>query len=460
MIHRERIETQREDEQAETAPGSGVAAVSDFAVGSVVAGKYFIEELIGEGGLGAVVKAKHLQLDQHVAIKYLKSAVAARPDIVERFLREARLAAKIKSEHAVKVQDVDAVESGIPYIVMEFLEGRDLERVLAEGPLAYDLAIDYVLQASEALAEAHAAGIVHRDVKPANLFLATRPGGSSIVKVLDFGISTIASSETPSQRRVTQVEERVGTPIFMSPEQLQADADVDARSDIWALGVALYELLSGKLPFDGPDLATLCVAILTKPPVPLSAVNSSVPPQLDEVVARCLQKDPALRYQNIAELAQDLAQIWGGDTPSRVMQISRVIVGAGLRISPPTPFAEGFEPLADPSKPSPASESAAAPNDAPAVAAVGVTADKDAWLAAVPNVVEDHVVAVFSNAQGKVVDEMSFLSIDEAYEYAASLERGIVRCDLFDEFEGVRGWLRATYVRREETGHWVPLLRQ
>jgi serine/threonine-protein kinase len=280
------------------------------------------------------------------------------------------------------------------------------------------------------------------------------------VKVLDFGISTIDSTGASAEGRSTRVDERVGTPIFMSPEQLQGASDVDARSDIWALGVALYELVSGKLPFDGPDLPALYRAILTLPAEPLSAVNPNIPPQLDEVIARCLQKDRALRYQNIAELAQDLAQIWGGDTPSRVKQISRVIEAAGQKISPPTPFAEEVEPPGETVETSPAEARAkAAPPDPGGDAAARAAAERDAWLGAVPNVVEDHVVAVFSDAQGIVVDQMQFLSIDEAYEYAASLGRGTVRCDLFDEFAGVRGFLRATYVRQEETGYWVPLLK-
>jgi serine/threonine-protein kinase len=449
-----------------------VTSTQEFAPGNVIGGKYLVEHVIGEGGLGVVLKAKHVQLDQPVAIKHLKPFAAARADVVERFLREARLAAKIKNEHAVKVHDVDAVESGIPYMVMELLEGRDLEQIVMEAPLPVDVAIDYVLQAIEALAEAHAVGIVHRDLKPGNLFVASLPGSTSIVKVVDFGISKMM--DRSSQDRVTQVEERIGTPVFMSPEQLQAAADVDARSDIWSLGVVLYELVTGKLPFDGPDLPQVCVAILTKPPMPLAAVNADAPPELEAVILRCLQKDRAQRYQNVAELAQDLSQIWSGDSPSRVMQIVRVISEAGEKVSPPTPLPDSIPvPLVRAVAPEPAAR-AFAPTDpalpapppppktgAPSARPPAASIDGEgspSWLAAEQNVVEDHVLAVFSDETATEIDQMEFLSIDEAYDYASSLGENVVRCDLYDQFAGVRGKLRVTYVRRPKTGHWVPLL--
>jgi eukaryotic-like serine/threonine-protein kinase len=427
-------------------PGSGVTPVGAFAPGTVLGGKYRVEQAIGEGGLGIVLKARHLQLDQPVAIKHLKPFAVSRADVVERFVREARLAARIKSDHAVKVHDVDVLESGIPYMVMELLEGRDLDQIVTEEPLEIDLAIDYVLQASEALAEAHAAGIVHRDLKPGNLFLASRPGNASILKVLDFGISKV-TSEDANAGRVTRIDERIGTPVYMSPEQLQNSNDVDVRSDIWSLGVVLYELVTGKLPFDGPDLPQICAAILTKPAVPLSAVYADATPELEAIIDRCLQKDRAKRYQNIAELAHDLTEIWDGESPSRVMLIARVIGAAGQKVNPPAPVEA--PPAHAPPPPPPV---------LPAALADTIDADEGESTAASQNVVEDHVIAVFSDAAGKEVDVMQFLSIDEAYDYADSLEAGIARCDLYDEFAGVRGRLRVTYVRKPETGHWVPLL--
>jgi len=405
----------------------GELITAEFAPGSVVGGKYRVDDVIGDGGLGVVLKAWHQQLDQPVAIKVVKPEAVSRPGVVERFLREARLSARIKNEHAVKVYDVDEAESGAPYMVMEYLEGRDLEQIVTEAPLHVHVAIDYLLQAIEAVAEAHAAGIVHRDLKPANLFLARRPGSTSIVKVLDFGISKVTSADAQQRKRLTRHDERVGTPAFMSPEQLQASPDVDARADIWALGVVLYELVTGKLPFDGIDVPELCAAVLTKAPIPLSAVHPDVPPELEEVIARCLQKDKTKRYQNVAELAQDLAQIYEGESPSRVRNISRVIGEAGQKIRPPTPFPGTIE-LA----------SLQPPPVAPAT--------------------EDRVQAVYSDEAGAAVVELEFPSIDAAYEHATKLGANVVRCDVYDEFEGVRGRLRVTYVRSLQTGHWVPQL--
>jgi serine/threonine protein kinase len=408
----------------------GEAITAEFSTGSVVGGKYRVDGVIGDGGLGFVLKAWHQQLDQAVAIKVLKPEAAARPGVVERFLREARLAARIKNEHAVKVHDVDEAESGVPYMVMEYLEGRDLEQIVMESPLQVHVAIEYLLQAIEAVAEAHAAGIVHRDLKPANLFLARRPGSTSVVKVLDFGISKVTSADAQQRKRLTRVDERVGTPAFMSPEQLQAAPDVDARADVWALGVVLYELITGKLPFDGVDVPELCAAVLTKAPVPLAAVHPDVPPELEEVITRCLQKDRSKRYQNVAELAQDLGQIYEGESPSRVRHIAQVIGEAGHKIRPPTPF-PGTIDLASLQPPAP-------PAPAPAV--------------------EDRVQAVFSDEAGTAVAELEFRSIDAAYEHATTLGATVVRCDVYDEFEGVRGRLRVTYVRSMASGHWVPQL--
>jgi serine/threonine-protein kinase len=451
-------------------PASGVASL-DFAPGRMVAGKYLVERTIGEGGLGAVVKARHVQLDQDVAIKHIRPSELSRPDVVERFLREARLAAKIKNEHAVKVQDVDMLESGVPYMVMEFLEGRDLGQLLMPSPLPIDQAIDCLLQACEALAEAHAIGIVHRDLKPANMFLTPRPGGASLLKVLDFGISRLASDRGA---RVTRIDERIGTPEYMSPEQLEAVTDVDARADIWSLGVTLYELVTGKMPFPEEGLPQLCVAILTKAPVPMSAVNPDATPALEAVVARCLEKDRDRRYQNVAELAQDLAAIWEGESPSRVQQIARVTRESGARVAPPTPFPGSIDvaqvtgALAiarattspAPAVAIPARPAAPAPPAAPASPPETRTIDADApdWVATAAQSMDDQVTAVLRDASGATIDELQFLSIDEAYDYASSQGPTVVRCDIYDQLEDVRGRLRVTYVKSAETGHWVPLL--
>jgi serine/threonine-protein kinase len=411
--------------------------VREFAPGSRVANKYVVEREIGEGGLGVVVKARHEQLDQAVAIKYLKPYALALPGTVERFVREARLAARIKNDHAVKVQDVDTLPNGIPYMVMEFLEGKDLGQVVAEGPLPMQEAIEYVLQASEALAEAHAMGIVHRDLKPDNLFLAERPGGARIVKIFDFGISKAVAKRAggPRERALTQVNDRFGTPGYMSPEQLNS-ADVDARADIWALGVVLFELVTGKLPFEGDDLVLLFTAILTKAPISVLTLMPTAPKELDTILVRCLEKDRDQRYRNVAELAQDLVHIWEDEAPSRLRHIVQVIREAGDSIRPPT-FPGQF-----PVQPLPKEGTEPGSSQPPT------------WL----EPATETLIGVFTDASGEVVDELHFASINDAYDHAWGLGTEVVRCDLYDEFAGVRGKHRVTYVRKGETALWVPLM--
>jgi serine/threonine-protein kinase len=290
------------------------------------------------------------------------------------------------------------------------------------------------------------------------MFLEQRPGGASIVKVLDFGISRLAGDRAA---RVTRVDERIGTPEYMSPEQLQAARDVDARADIWGLGVTLYELVTGQLPFPGDELPQLCVAILTKPPVPMSAVHPDATPELEVIVARCLEKDREKRYQNIAELAQDLATIWEGEVPSRVQQIARVMVEAGANIAPPTPF-PGSLRLAEIHQTLAAHAQAEAPPEAPAPApspkVVTIDADATDWVQEAAASVDDHVAAVLRDASGATVDELEFLSLDEAYDYVCSQEGPVVRCDIYEQLSGVRGRRRVTYAKSPESGHWVPRL--
>ncbi len=307
---------------------------TSFRPGARIADKYAVERLIGEGGLGVVVAARHLHLDQVVAIKSLRPAAMATKGVAERFLREARLAAKIRSEHVVRVYDVGTLPDGAPYMVMEYLAGTDLARQLsATGPLAVERAVDYVLQACEALAEAHVAGIVHRDIKPDNLFIATSAGGKAILKILDFGISKMSTRHTTSGNELTEAGDKFGTPLYMSPEQLLSSRDVDARTDVWAIGVVLYELLTAKLPFDG-DLPELCSAIINKPPVPLGEVRAYLPEGLQAVVDKCLAKKLEDRYQNVAELAQDLRPLADAVSQARVDHVVHLIRGAGEAVRP------------------------------------------------------------------------------------------------------------------------------
>lgn len=280
--------------------------------GQLIADKFRLERVLGEGGMGIVMLAEHVLLEERVALKFMHHKVAAHPDAVTRFLREARASSKIKSEHVARVLDV-GTHDGMPYLVMEYLEGSDLAAVLArDGRLPLERAIDYVLQACEALARAHERGLVHRDLKPANIFLAERDGSTPLIKVLDFGIAkAIGSSDVPS---MTASNAFLGSPRYMAPEQVQNARDVDARADIWALGAILFELLSGRPAFDQPSVAALLVSICTQPPPALRDLRSDVPASLSRVVADCLRVDPRERPSSVTEL---VARLRGEDPPTR-----------------------------------------------------------------------------------------------------------------------------------------------
>jgi serine/threonine protein kinase len=278
---------------------------SPVSPGDVLAGKYRVERVLGVGGMGVVVAATHLQLEQLVALKFLLPSALLKPSAVGRFEREARAAVRLRSEHVARVIDVGTMEDGAPYIVMEYLEGRDLgARVDEDGPLSVPEAVDYLLQTCEAVAEAHALGIIHRDLKPQNLFLTSRVDGKPLVKVLDFGISKV--TQGADELSLTKTTDVVGSPNYMSPEQLRAARLADARSDIWALGAILYELLSGKVPFEAETLTQLCAMVISDPPRPLKELRADLPLDLIAIIERCLDKDPARRFQNVGELADAL----------------------------------------------------------------------------------------------------------------------------------------------------------
>jgi serine/threonine-protein kinase len=291
--------------------------------GAVLAGKYRVERLLGAGGMGYVVAAIHEQLDQRVAVKLLVPELCEDKDAVLRFLREARAAVRIQSEHVARVLDVDELETGAPYMVMEFLSGHDLAHVLfEEDQLESRTAIDYVLQACEAVAEAHSLGIIHRDLKPANLFLTHRPDGSPLVKVLDFGISKAISPDSGSQgKSLTAPQSLLGSPAYMSPEQVRRPKAVDTRTDIWSFGAILYELLTGELPFRGDTALSVLAAVVSDPVPSLRERRPDISPDLEAVVFKCLEKDPDARYQTVADFAQALAP---HAPPSSLFSISRI----------------------------------------------------------------------------------------------------------------------------------------
>ena len=308
-----------------------------FQGGELLAGKYRVERLIGEGGMGVVLAARHEGLNTNVAIKLLRGQALGHSDIVGRFMREARAAVSLRSEHVARVFDVGTLEDGRPYIVMERLEGKDLGDVIEQdSPLAVSVAVDYVMQACEAIAEAHAAGIIHRDLKPKNLFLTHAVHGRPLVKVLDFGISKVDPSKSPNEMALTRTTEVIGSPSYMSPEQLRSARNVDARTDIWALGVILYELLTKRIPFYAETVTELVLVVVTEREPPVRSIRPDVPEGLDHIVQRCLQKHPDHRFQNVYEFAQALEPFANGHQASMteriraVAQASQPLLAGGL----------------------------------------------------------------------------------------------------------------------------------
>jgi eukaryotic-like serine/threonine-protein kinase len=325
-------------------------ADSPVAEGDVLADKYRVERVLGIGGMGVVVAARHLQLDRRVALKFLLPVALRSAEIATRFAREARTAAKIQSEHVARINDTGTLASGAPYMVMEYLDGSDLcELLRKDGALPVEVAVNYVLEASEAIAEAHQLGIVHRDLKPANLFLAAQPDGSHIIKVLDFGISKLTCAET-ADAVVTLTTDVFGTPSYMSPEQLKSSGDVDGRTDIWALGTILFELVTGHSPFPAGSLPEICAAVLQGAPERLTEGRPHLPAALEAVIDRCLEKKPEGRFGSIAELARALAPHGSPACNQSLAMISRwqpsesSMVRSGL-LSPPEVAAVSIPPL-------------------------------------------------------------------------------------------------------------------
>ncbi|WP_437964049.1 protein kinase [Sorangium sp. So ce260] len=335
-------------------------------VGDVLAEKYEVERVLGEGGMGVVVAARHLLLGERVAIKFLLPQARERADLVARFLREGQAAARIRSEHVTRVYDVGTLGRGEPYLVMEYLEGIDLKALLRErGPLPVELACDYLLQACEALAEAHALGIVHRDLKPGNLFLSQRADGSPLIKVIDFGISKMAlaaEAVSPKAHDMTESSAMLGSPLYMAPEQMVSSKSVDARADVWSMGAILYQLLTGAMPFRGESVMEIYDRILEGPPR-LHGLRADVPDRLEWVVQRCLQRHPAERFGNIAELAAELAPFAPPHAQHLAERAARVLrvrldpmvdagVEGGRELSPPRrPLSAAPGPTSAPPQP-------------------------------------------------------------------------------------------------------------
>jgi len=300
--------------------------------------------------MGVVVAAHHMQLERLVALKFMRDDAALDAQAVGRFLREARAAVALANEHVAKVLDVGTLESGAPYMVMEYLSGEDLDQLLRrDGPMAVPVAVDVMLQACEAIAEAHALGIVHRDLKPANLFATTRTDGSRLVKVLDFGISKAATAGGGVEAAaLTSTGMVMGSPMYMSPEQVRSAKGVDARSDIWSLGVIFYELLAGVAPFVGETLGDLLVKITSEPPPPIRQVRPDIPAELAATIHQCLERNLDARIQSMADLASRLLPFAPREAALSAERILRLAGrSAGVQIARPHSLPPSRSPVAN-----------------------------------------------------------------------------------------------------------------
>jgi serine/threonine-protein kinase len=352
---------------ATTPTGASVLGppASPVQPGEILAGKFEVEGVVGAGGMCIVVAARDTQLDQRVALKFLLPVACEVPGVVARFLREGKAAASITSAHVARVMDTGVLTGGTPYLVMEYLEGLDLAALMQQrGRLPEEEAIEYVLQACEAVVEAHNLGIVHRDLKPANLFLAHRVDGSPLVKVLDFGISRVAGSGSRSQ--LTSASVLMGSPRYMSPEQMMSARDVDARTDVWALGVILYELVTGKPVWHADTMQGLCALIASAPAPRLRQSAPEASLILEQVVARCLTKPIDDRIASVADLAQALEPIAPSRAQTSIERILRVArrdgnAASGARSGPPLRVVGGAPPSRAPSIPVASAPVASAP---------------------------------------------------------------------------------------------------
>lgn len=322
-----------------------------IVVGAVLAGKYRVERVLGQGGMGVVVEATQLDLDRRVALKFLRtSALPEKSSALTRFEREARTIARLRGEHIVQVYDVGRLPEGEPFIVMELLSGEDLSAVLdREQRLPVATAIDYVLQACEAMAEAHVAGVIHRDLKPANLFVTRRADGRPLIKVLDFGISKLVA-ETTSLNLTSGV---LGSPLYMSPEQLSSSKDVDPRTDVWSLGTILYELVTGSPAFQAEGLPQVCARIMVGMPDPIGRDRSDIPRELEAVMIKCLRRYADERYLSVADLAAALMPFARKSSLTSAEATIRIVQASSLPHGPLPRVQDSLAPPAfDATKPS------------------------------------------------------------------------------------------------------------
>jgi serine/threonine-protein kinase len=313
------------------------ASLRPFELGERIGGKYVYERTIAEGGMAVVVAASHQELGETVALKLLKPAMLVDQELVVRFAREAKATARVRSEYSVKVFDVGVDDRRGPFMVMEYLKGRDLRTVVeAEGRVGERRVAEIAIQACEALAAAHVLGIVHRDVKPENIFL-TEHGNIESIRILDFGISKAALTGSVMNTDLSLVTTQMlmGSPVYMSPEQMRSSTHVDGRSDIWSLGITLYEALAGRPPFTAESVTQLCAMVLEKQPPHLREFNPDVSPAIADVVMHCLRKDPGQRFQNVGELALALLPFAPSRARLSVERIASLFEAIGVPVEVP-----------------------------------------------------------------------------------------------------------------------------
>jgi eukaryotic-like serine/threonine-protein kinase len=305
----------------------------DVPEGEVLAGKYRVERVLGAGGMGVVARVTPLAGEGIFALKFLRPSVARDPVAAKRFLREAAAAGRIESRHVVKISDVGQLASGSPYLVMEYLEGGTLDQRLAGNqrlPLAQ--ACDLALQIAEGLAAAHAMGVIHRDIKPANLYLTKGTDGTELLKIVDFGVSKILDPDTPEGQHLTRTQTSLGSPLYMSPEQMRSARTADFRTDQWSLGGVLYRMATGQLPFEGKSLPRLCVQVLEGDFVPIATRCPELPAAFAAAVEKCLRVNPSERYADVAELAEALVPFAGTAASERAERCRAL-----LRAAKPSP---------------------------------------------------------------------------------------------------------------------------
>ncbi len=357
-------------------------------MGETLAGKYSLERLLGEGGMGAVYQARNNVTGRRVAVKVITADLAKRPNVAKRFEIEARAAGAIESAYIAQILDAgEDVERGIPFIVMELLEGEDLEHILARlGALPQSLVVKLAAQVCLGLAKAHAAGVIHRDVKPANIFVAERDGGERSVKLLDFGVAKVRMEVASSDAKLTNSGNLVGSPRYMSPEQARGKSDIDQRTDVWSLGMVLFEALSAKLPHaDSAGIGDLILAICTQPPPSVQTVAPWVGEQLSAIVSRALMMDPNERFQSIEQMYAALRSLSRESIAIETASIVSVSGNERMRLAPVAagpwvPTGESLFSEEDTSMPA----TLVAPELRPAVGALDATSPGDAAKDAAP----------------------------------------------------------------------------